>query len=62
MSIKAVFFDIGYTLVDETRQWREWADWLNVSHEKFEALQREIIARDEHHLRVFEVSGREPGH
>ncbi len=55
MSIKAVFFDIGYTLVDETRQWREWADWLGVPYEKFEALQREVIARDEHHLRVFET-------
>jgi HAD superfamily hydrolase (TIGR01549 family) len=48
MTIKAVFFD-------ETRQWREWANWLNVPHEKFEALQREVIARDEHHLRVFEI-------
>ena len=26
MAIKVVFFDIGETLVDETRQWGGWAD------------------------------------
>lgn len=55
MPLKAVFFDIGYTLVDETRQWREWAAWLGVPIEKFEATQREVIARNEHHRRVFEI-------
>ena len=28
--IKAVVFDVGETLVDETREYGTWADWLNV--------------------------------
>ena len=55
MTIKAVFFDIGYTLIDETRQWRAWADHLRVPYEKFDATLRDAIARDEHHRRVFEI-------
>src|SRR2546421_90534 len=30
MTIRAVFFDVGETLVDETRQWGAWADWLGI--------------------------------
>jgi len=55
VSIKAVFFDIGYTLIDETRQWRTWAEHIQVPYEKFEATLRDVIARDEHHTRVFEI-------
>jgi FMN phosphatase YigB (HAD superfamily) len=55
MSIKAVFFDVGYTLIDETRQWRAWADHLRVPYEKFDAALRDVIARREHHTRVFEI-------
>jgi HAD superfamily hydrolase (TIGR01549 family) len=53
--IKAVFFDVGYTLIDETRQWRAWAEHLRVPFEKFDATLREVIARGEHHTRVFEI-------
>ena len=53
--IKAVFFDVGYTLVDETRQWRAWAEHIAVPYEKFDATLREVIARNEHHTRVFEI-------
>lgn len=28
--MEAVFFDVGETLVDETRVWSEWADWLGL--------------------------------
>jgi hypothetical protein len=28
--IKAVVFDIGETLVDETRYWNGWNDWLGI--------------------------------
>jgi FMN phosphatase YigB (HAD superfamily) len=28
--LKAVVFDAGETLVNESRQWRMWADWLKV--------------------------------
>jgi FMN phosphatase YigB (HAD superfamily) len=55
MSIKAVFFDVGYTLIDETSNWRAWAEHLRVPSEKFDATLRAVITRDEHHTRVFEI-------
>ncbi len=30
MGVKAIFFDVGETLVDETRHWGQWADYLGV--------------------------------
>ncbi len=30
MPIRWVFFDVGETLVDETRAWTSWAEWLGV--------------------------------
>jgi FMN phosphatase YigB (HAD superfamily) len=53
--IQAVFFDVGETLIDETRQWGEWADWLGVSRLTFFAALGAVIARGEHHRRVFEI-------
>lgn len=52
--IRAVFFDVGETLVDETRQWGLWADWLGVSRLTFFAAFGAVIARGEHHRRVFD--------
>jgi HAD superfamily hydrolase (TIGR01549 family) len=52
--MQAVVFDIGETLVDESRLWREWADWLGVSHSVIFALLGAAIERGEHHRRVFE--------
>jgi hypothetical protein len=28
MTLKAVFFDVGETLIDESRMWRGWAAYL----------------------------------
>jgi FMN phosphatase YigB (HAD superfamily) len=55
MPIKAIFFDVGYTLIDETRKWSEWADWLGVPRERFHATLHDVIARREHHTRIFEI-------
>jgi len=55
MKIKAVFFDIGETLVDETRQWGSWADWLGIPRLTFFAALGGLIERGEHHRRVFEL-------
>lgn len=52
--IRAVFFDVGETLVDETRQWTSWADWLGVTPLTFCAALGAVIARGEHHRRVFD--------
>jgi FMN phosphatase YigB (HAD superfamily) len=55
MPIKVVFFDVGETLVDETRQWGGWADWLSIPRLTFFATLGGLIERGEHHRRVFEL-------
>ena len=55
MIIHTVFFDIGETLVDETRQWGSWADWLGIPRLTFFAALGGLIERGEHHRRVFEL-------
>ena len=55
MRIQAVFFDVGETLVSEARQWGAWADWLRVPRFTFSAALGAVIARGEHHRRVFEL-------
>jgi hypothetical protein len=52
--IGAVFFDVGETLVDETRQWGLWADWLGVPRLTFFASLGAVIARGDHHRAVFD--------
>jgi len=53
--IGTVVFDVGETLVDETRMWSLWADWLEVRpHVLFAAL-GSLIERGEHHRNVFEM-------
>ena len=45
MPIRLVVFDVGETLVDETRMWGEWADWLGVTRLAFFAALGAVIAR-----------------
>jgi HAD superfamily hydrolase (TIGR01549 family) len=53
--IRAVFLDVGETLVDETRVWEGWADWLGVPRFTFFAALGGVIERREHHLAVFDL-------
>jgi HAD superfamily hydrolase (TIGR01549 family) len=53
--LKAVVFDVGETLVNETRLWRAWANWLGVSELAFFAVLGSFIDRGENHRQVFEV-------
>ncbi|HEX7758809.1 MAG TPA: HAD family hydrolase [Caulobacteraceae bacterium] len=55
MAIRAVVFDVGETLVDETRHWGEWADWLGVTRFALFAAMGSVIERREHHRRVFDI-------
>ena len=52
--VRAVIFDVGETLVDETRSWGEWADWLGVSRLAFFGALGSVIERGLHHRQVFE--------
>src|SRR5438477_5420746 len=53
MGTRAVFFDVGYTLFDETRLWREWAEWLGVDDHRLFATLREVIAEGRDHRELF---------
>lgn len=55
MPITTVVFDVGETLVDETRHWGEWADWMDVPRLTFFAALGAVIERGQHHRRVFEL-------
>lgn len=55
MVIRAVFFDVGYTLFDETRLWREWAEWIGVDERRLLTKLREVIAKGRDHRDVFEL-------
>jgi len=54
-ALRCVVFDVGETLVDETRHWGEWADWLGVPKLTFFAAMGVVIERRWHHRRVFEL-------
>ena len=53
--IRAVFLDVGETIVDETRVWESWADWLGVPRFTFMAVLGEVVERGEPHTAVFEA-------
>jgi HAD superfamily hydrolase (TIGR01549 family) len=55
MPIRAIVFDVGETLVDETRHWGEWADWMGVPHLTFFGALGAVIARGRHHHDVFSL-------
>jgi HAD superfamily hydrolase (TIGR01549 family) len=54
MPIKAVIFDVGETLIDESRVWRGWAAYLKVPEADVIAARDDIIARGESLRRVFD--------
>jgi len=58
--VKAVFFDVGETLVDETRYWAQHAEQLGVTPHVVWAALGATIVRGEHHRHVFELLGGEP--
>ncbi|MDP9651485.1 hypothetical protein [Paraburkholderia caledonica] len=55
MRIKAVFFDVGETLVDESRDWGEWADHPGISRLSLDSSLGAVIEKGQHHRRVFEI-------
>jgi HAD superfamily hydrolase (TIGR01662 family) len=55
MTIRAVVFDVGETLVDETRAWLEWADWLGIPRLTFLAVCGAVIERGGDHREPFEI-------
>ena len=54
MTVRFVMFDVGETIIDETRLWAMWADWFRVPRHALLALLGAAIARGEAHRQVFE--------
>ncbi|WP_307827816.1 HAD family hydrolase [Planomonospora sp. ID82291] len=54
MKIEAVFFDVGETIVDETREYGTWADWLGVPRHTFSAVFGAVIARGGDYRETFQ--------
>jgi FMN phosphatase YigB (HAD superfamily) len=53
--LRAVVFDVGETLVDESRMWSEWAAWLGVSDLTLAGLLGATIARGQHHVEALRM-------
>ncbi|MCT9093241.1 HAD family hydrolase [Streptomyces sp. ASQP_92] len=54
MTIRAVVFDVGECLVDETREYGTWADWLGVPRHTFAAMFGAVIAQGRDYREVFQ--------
>jgi HAD superfamily hydrolase (TIGR01549 family) len=55
MPIRAVCFDVGETLIDETRHWIEWADFLGVPAMTLFTAIGVVMERGQSLRRVFEI-------
>ena len=52
--IEAVVLDVGETLVDETREYGTWADWLGIPRHTFSAVFGAVIALGMDYREVFQ--------
>lgn len=55
MPVRAVCFDVGETLIDETRHWAGWADFLGVPHLTLFTALGVTMERGQSLRRVFEI-------
>lgn len=53
--IRAAVFDVGECLVDETREYGAWADWLDVARHTFSATFGAVIAQGLDYRETFQV-------
>ncbi|MET9681186.1 HAD family hydrolase [Streptomyces coeruleorubidus] len=52
--IRAAIFDVGECLVDETREYGTWADWLGVPRHTFHAMFGSVIAQGRDYRETFQ--------
>jgi len=60
LALKAVVFDVGETLIDESGMWERAADAAGVPRFTLMGILGGLAARGEHHRRVWELLGVEP--
>lgn len=53
--ISAVVFDVGEVLIDETREYGTWADWLGVPRHTFAAAFGAVVARGQDYRETFQI-------
>lgn len=53
-SVRAVVFDVGETLINETTEYGTWADWLGVPRHTFSAMFGAVIARGDDYRETFQ--------
>ena len=56
MTIQAVVFDIGETLLDDSREFGAWADWLGVPRHTFSAVLGAVTAEGRNNAETFQYS------
>ena len=59
MALKAVVFDVGETLIDESRLWERAADAVGAPRFTLMGIVGGLAARGEHHRRAWELLGAE---
>jgi HAD superfamily hydrolase (TIGR01549 family) len=53
-TVRAVVFDVGEVLIDETTEYGTWADWLGVPRHTFSAVFGAVIARGDDYRQTFQ--------
>lgn len=53
-TVRAVVFDVGETVIDETTEYGTWADWLGVPRHTFSAMFGAVIAQGEDYRETFQ--------
>lgn len=53
--VLAVVFDIGETLLDDSREWGAWADWIGVPRHTFSAVLGAVTAAGRDNTETFQV-------
>lgn len=52
--IRSVVFDVGETLLDDTREWGRWADWIGVPRHTFSAVLGAVTAVGRNNAETFQ--------
>jgi FMN phosphatase YigB (HAD superfamily) len=53
--VTAVVFDVGETLLDDTREWAAWADWIGVPRHTFSAVVGAVTAAGRDNAETFQI-------
>lgn len=54
MPVASVVFDVGETLLDDTREWAAWADWIHVPRHTFSAVLGAVTAAGRDNAETFQ--------